>query len=86
MNRRVFLYGPVATALAAPIAAHAQQAGKVYRIGLMSPRVVPPFTGQFGSAMRSHGWVEGRDFIIEPRYSGMSAERAQAVARELRNL
>jgi putative ABC transport system substrate-binding protein len=86
MDRRRFLLTSLAGAVAASIAAEAQQAGKVYRLGVMSPRAVSPFIGQFGSAMRSHGWVEGRDFTLEQRYSGLNTERAQAAARELIDL
>jgi hypothetical protein len=41
MDRRAFIVGGVA-ALAAPLATEAQQAGKVYRIGVLSPDVPPP--------------------------------------------
>ena len=36
MDRRTFLAGTGAVLLAAPLAAEAQQAGKVYRIGVLS--------------------------------------------------
>ena len=36
MNRRTFLAGTGAVLLAAPFAAQAQQAGKTYRIGVLS--------------------------------------------------
>ena len=41
MDRRAFIVGSVA-ALAAPLAAEAQQAGRVYRIGFLTPGPVPP--------------------------------------------
>jgi putative tryptophan/tyrosine transport system substrate-binding protein len=85
VTRRTFVACGAAF-LAAPLGPEAQEAGKVHRLGVMSPRAVPQFIIQFGSAMRSHGWVEGRDFTVEQRYSGLNAERAQAGARELVDL
>ena len=82
MDRRIFLT-TVAGLLAAPLTAKAQQAGKVYRIGLLAHRATPYILIPFVSTMREHGWVEGRDFTLEPRYTGPNPERARALANEL---
>jgi ABC-type sugar transport system substrate-binding protein len=46
MDRRTFLAGTAAVLLAAPLAAaqQAQQAGKVWRIGVLSPSLLLPLT------------------------------------------
>ena len=58
--------------LAAPLAAEAQQAGKVYRIGV--PRVIAAHRAVFRweaflNELRERGYVEGQNLVIEPRYS-----------------
>jgi putative ABC transport system substrate-binding protein len=73
MNRRAFLAGAAAL-LAAPLAAEAQQAGKVWRIGWLgiSPPTSLPvkrFSEAFLQGLRDHGFVEGQNVIIERRYS-----------------
>jgi len=78
------LIGLVVLALgvfAAPLAADAQQAGKVYRIGAL--REGPdPLSTSFADAMRELGWVEGQNFKIEGRNAD-SAEQLPALAAEL---
>jgi hypothetical protein len=52
-TRRAFLAGAGATLLAAPLAAGAQQAGKVYRIGIL--RAGPsPSPAQIAEGSRTH--------------------------------
>jgi ABC-type uncharacterized transport system substrate-binding protein len=72
----------------APLAAKAQQAEKVYRIGYLTTD--PPTTpegarmwGQFLEGLRDHGYVEGQNIIIERRYWEGRAERLPALAADL---
>jgi hypothetical protein len=68
ITRRKFLYGLTLGTLAMPLAAEAQQAGKMYRVGLVSEgprssvidRLLP-------SALRALGWVENENFVFERR-------------------
>ena len=75
MDRRAFL-GPLAGGLlAAPLAAVPQQAGKVYRIGMLGtvPLTNPGAAriwGGFFEGIQQLGYVEGRNIVIEGRYSG----------------
>jgi putative ABC transport system substrate-binding protein len=81
IDRRVFI-GMLARALfAAPLAAHAQLAGKIYRIGYLSPNN----TGvqAFQSGLTRLGWVEGRNFVIEKRFGATTQEGLRALAAEL---
>ena len=86
MDRRAFL--GALTALAAPLAAEAQLAAKVYRIGLLggSPPKTPggrvAWEGFF-QGMRELGYVEGQNILVEGRFYGDQTARLPALAAEL---
>jgi putative ABC transport system substrate-binding protein len=84
MKRRVFIAGAVAV-LAAPLAAGAQQAVKVYRIASFSAQLPtnPQGQGPFYDRMRELGWVHGQNFIVERRAYGDQIERIPDLAAEL---
>ena len=90
MKRREFitLLGGVA---AWPLAAGAQQPSKIRRIGFLSG-IAPPATiqsaplGGFLEGMQELGYVEGRDFVVEWRFSDGHYERIPALATELTGL
>jgi hypothetical protein len=64
VDRRRFLLTSLAGALAGPLAAVAQQTGKVYRIGVLLPLgVTPPILPRFLAGMRDRGWVENQGFV-----------------------
>ena len=70
IDRRTFLAGTGAVLLAAPLAAEAQQAGKVYRIGFLSylgcpirPDVMSPFR----QGLRELGYAESQNILIKNR-------------------
>ena len=69
--------------LLAPLAADAQQAGKVYRIGFLSLR--PPLTSPspFDQALRELGWMEGQNLAFERRYAEGKLEQLPHLAAEL---
>jgi putative ABC transport system substrate-binding protein len=69
----------------APPAARAQPAGKVYRIGVLSPANRPqgPAMDAFRQGLRDRGYVDGRDFIIEYRAAGETPERYRDLVAEL---
>src|SRR5271165_7088688 len=71
MQRREFitLFGAAATW---PLAARAEQAGKVYRIGFLAndPTIPTQPAGQaFLDGLRENGFVEGKNIIIERRFA-----------------
>jgi putative ABC transport system substrate-binding protein len=75
----------VLSLLAAPLAAEAQQAGRVYRIGILTLSVAsstPIFEG-FREGLREHGYVEGRNIALEFRFAQGSPERLATMAAEL---
>ena len=87
MDRRAFL-GTLGL-LAAPLAAEAQPAVKIVRIGRLSPlsrSADTPFINAFREGMRELGWIEGRTFAIESRFAEGKPERLQGLASELLRL
>jgi ABC-type uncharacterized transport system substrate-binding protein len=89
MDRRTFLLATAGTLLAAPLAAEAQQEGKIYRVGLL---VTPPsqpgsvYRAMFIAALRDLGYVEGRNLVLEVRSADNRPERLPALATELAQL
>ncbi len=86
IDRRTFLAGTGAVLLAAPLAADAQQAGKVPRIGflsLTSPSDRPPLLDAFRQGLRELGWIEGQNFLIDYRYAEGRVDRLPDLAAEL---
>jgi len=71
---------------AAPLLAEAQEAGKVFRVGSLSPAGNPALEGVFLDAMRSLGYVEGKNLIFERRYADNQLERLPTLAAELVSL
>jgi putative ABC transport system substrate-binding protein len=89
MDRRAFITGIAGGLLAAPLAAEAQQAGKVYRLGLLSTATSPDSSDQklavilVPRALRKLGYVEGQNLIVERRFAGGKLDRLPSMAREL---
>ena len=72
-------------AVAWPLAARAQQAGKLPTIGFLGTNasVWRPWTDAFVERLRALGWVEGRTIAIEYRWNEGRPERIAEVAAEL---
>jgi putative ABC transport system substrate-binding protein len=69
--------------LAAPLAAEAQPAGKVWRIGYLRSTDSPVLSKAFLQGLNELGYVEGRDFVMEYRFAEGRADRLAALADEL---
>ena len=71
--------------LAAPLAAEAQQAAKVARIGYLATNLAasPHLREAFRQGLRDLGYVEGRNVVIEYRDAEGKLERLPALAAEL---
>jgi putative ABC transport system substrate-binding protein len=85
LARRAFIVGGVA-ALAAPLAAEAQHAGKVYRIGMLETSSVALNSDNinaFRLGLKELGYVEGRNFVIEYRSADGRPERFPGLATDL---
>src|SRR2546426_9979670 len=87
IDRRTFLAGTGAVLLAAPLAAEAQPAGKVYRIGLLDYSAPDPgrqaWWNVFRQRMRELGYVEGQNVTFEARWAQSEDERLSKLAAEL---
>jgi putative ABC transport system substrate-binding protein len=84
MDRRAFLAGTGVVLLAAPLAAEAQPAAKVHRIGALGGSAAfSPLREAFLQGLRDLGYVEGRTVVIEYRYDDDKLERLPASAAEL---
>ena len=72
-------------AVAWPLAAHAQQPGRLPTIGFLggsTPSVDGRRTAAFMARLRELGWVEGRNVAIEVRWAAGRSERAAEIAAE----
>ncbi len=68
--------------LAAPLTLGAQETGKIYRLGVLAPSA-SQIQGSFWEGLRDLGWIEGKNFIVERRYSDTNPERYPDLASEL---
>jgi putative tryptophan/tyrosine transport system substrate-binding protein len=85
VDRRRFLLTSLAGALAAPLAAVAQQASPVHRIGFL--RVGPPpatWIEGFRQGLRELGHVEGQNIVIEFGLAEGAAQLPDVVAELVR--
>jgi len=85
VSRRTFVATLAGGLVAAPLAAEAQQAGKVWRIGVLSPGP-PTRTGSselLRQSLRELGYVEGLNLAIEWRDAEGKTERFDHLAAEL---
>jgi putative ABC transport system substrate-binding protein len=70
VDRRRFLLTSLAGALAAPRGAGTQQAGKVYRVGVLAGSAGhTPRTEAFRTEMSAQGFTEGQNVSVEWRFS-----------------
>jgi ABC-type sugar transport system substrate-binding protein len=74
----------VVALVAAPLATEAQGSAKVLRIGWLHPQSLPDqWVEGFRQGVREHGYVEGRDFVIERRWGDGNFDRLPAMAADL---
>ena len=86
MRRREFLAGFGCAATAWPLAARAQQAEKIYRIGILEPVPAAKNAANLEAlrkGLRDLGYVEGRNLVIEYRSADGRAERFPELVSEL---
>src|SRR5713101_8510826 len=86
MDRRAFISGMTLGLLAVPLA-EAQQAGKVYRVGILTNKASDPAEARlwqaFRSGLRERGWIEGQNILIEFRAAEGNTARLPALAADL---
>src|SRR6266436_6230448 len=85
IDRRAFLAGAGAALVATPLAAEAQQAGKLPTIGYLganTPSAESQRIAAFVQRLRELGWIEGRTIAIEVRWAEGRNERFAEIAAE----
>ena len=73
-------------ALVIPLTADAQSTGTVYRVGFLSSgsaAAQTALTVALRDGMRERGWVEGKNFVVDYRFSENRPERLAGMASEL---
>jgi putative tryptophan/tyrosine transport system substrate-binding protein len=76
-------------AAAWPVAAHAQQVGKIYRIGFLAndPTIPSQPAGQaFLDGLRESGFIEGKNVMIDRRFAEAKEDRYDGLLAELTQL
>jgi ABC transporter substrate binding protein len=84
VRRRDFIKVIAGSMVVRPLAARAQQPGKLPTIGFLGtdPSVWSPWTAAFVQRLRELGWIEGRTIAIEYRWSEGRPERNAGIAAE----
>jgi putative ABC transport system substrate-binding protein len=85
MDRRTFVASMVGAVFSAPLAAQAQQPGKVPRVGFLfygSPGSSPELDA-FRQGLRELAYIEGQNIAIEYRFASGRVERLPELAAEL---
>ena len=87
MDRRAFIGVIGGGLLAAPLAAEGQQAGRVYRIGVLMNKASDQAEGRqwqaFRLGLRERGWIEGENIRIELREVEGNPSRLPELAADL---
>src|SRR5258707_11780003 len=87
MNRRAILTGAASSAAGLALtwgASHAQQAGKVYRVGVLLNRNNPsPETESLRTGLTQLGYIEGTNVFYEVRAAEGQLDRLPGFAAEL---
>jgi putative tryptophan/tyrosine transport system substrate-binding protein len=85
MDRRAFLGTIAGGLLAAPLAAEAQQPGKVWRLGFLAPGLSQDTSRSFVlmQTLQELGYVQNRSLLVEPRFAEGKIERLPTMAAEL---
>jgi hypothetical protein len=85
VKRRQFITLLGGAAAAWPLAARAQQPGKLPTIGFLGPTTPsadPLWTAAFAHRLRELGWIEGRTIAIESRWAENRSDRYAEIAAE----
>src|SRR5215472_13166115 len=86
MRRRDFIKVVAGSVAAWPLAAHAQQPGKVPRIGFLGAASPSTFASRlegFRQGLRDFGYIEGATITVEYRWAEGRYERLPELAAEL---
>ena len=86
MRNKFLVFVLTALFLAAVNPSHAQQAGKIFRIGFLDNSTAAGsavLVDAFRQEMRKLGWIEGKNITIEYRFAEQKDERLPELAADL---
>ena len=83
IGRRKFLATLGGAAVAWPLSAHAQQAGRIHKVGYLSPSLPSVYSPLLFDDLRELGWFEGKNVTFEYRFAENRLERLPELAAEL---
>ena len=85
MDRRAFIGRVAGGFVAAPLAAEAQQSGRVYKIAYLTiRRSMEPLTSTFlHQGFKELGWIDGQNFVFTTKAAGYKSERLPELVAEL---
>src|SRR5262245_51004046 len=85
--RRMWLAVVLALGVLGPLVGEAQQAGRVYRFGVLTNKASDPAEARlwqaFRSGLRERGWIEGQNILIEFRAAEGNTARLPELAADL---
>jgi len=86
-NRRTFITCIAVGLLTLPLATKAQQAGRIYRLGVLAPGTRSTSTTgliqRLAADMRELGYTEGQNLLLESRFGEDKPDSFPGLAREL---
>ena len=86
MKKKITVLALCAVLLALCSSTHAQQTGKIFRIGFLDPSNASGsavLVDAFRQELSKLGWIEGKNFTIEYRFAEQKRERMPELAAEL---
>jgi putative tryptophan/tyrosine transport system substrate-binding protein len=86
MKKKIITLALCAMLFAISFSAHAQQPGKIFRIGVLDPSTASGsmvFWEAFRQELGKLGWIEGKNITIEYRFAEQKSERLSELAAEL---
>jgi putative ABC transport system substrate-binding protein len=87
LDRRTFVCTLTGSLVATPLAAEAQPAGRVYRIGVLMNKASDPAESRqwqgLWLGLRERGWIQGENILIELREAEGNSSRVPELAADL---
>src|SRR5690242_181620 len=85
MDRRTFIGAIACSVVVASLGAKAQQAGRIYRIGVLgtSSATTTPWWAPFLQRLQERGWVENQNIVTERRFTEDLRKISVVLANEL---
>ena len=86
MHKKITVLTLCAMLFALSVSAHAQQTGKIFRIGFLDNSTasgIAVFLEAFRQELSKLGWIEGKNITIEFRFAEQKYERLPELAADL---